>query len=99
MAIEDALSALGDPVKKTILWHMHNKGIYIGTRDFDIRTFYVVLEEFIGSAADVVIKIIYADLQRQLVQPDVLKRFNPDPRSDHPLNKIEKLMKSEENDD
>lgn len=78
---------------------MHNKGIYIGTKDFDIRTFYMVLEEFIGSAADVVIKMIHKDLQSQLVQGDVLKRFAPDPHSDHPLNKIEKLMKSEENDD
>ncbi len=99
VAIENALSALGDPVKKTIVWHMHNKGIFIGTKDFDIRTFYLVLEEFIGSAADVVVKMIHTDLQRQLVQNDILQRFAPDPRSDHPLNKIEKLMKSEDNDD
>jgi hypothetical protein len=93
------LSALGDPVKKKIVWHMHNKGIYIGMKDFDIRTFYLVLEEFIGSAADVVVKMIHTDLQRQLAQNEILKRFAPDPRGDHPLNKIEKLMSSEDNDD
>jgi hypothetical protein len=75
-AISDGLLALGEPIMKTILWHLKEQGIFVDSRnEIDIRLFYQHLEEIVGNVAEVVMNEIYANLSQG---NQVSMQLNPD---------------------
>lgn len=69
-AIGLSLRSCGEPVMKTVLWHMETQGIFLDSNDrIDMRLFYENLESLIGSASVVVMdeiveRLIRADNER-----------------------------------
>lgn len=94
-AIDSALAGMGDPVKKTVMWHLNNQGIYIGHKNFDVFKLYSTLEQLIGSGVDVVFNEVYSELEKQLT-PDILTRLDSRACHDCPLTRIERLLNTGE---
>jgi hypothetical protein len=64
-AIGSTLRAFGDPVMKTVLWHMETRGIFLDSNEkIDMRLFYEHLESLIGEASVVVMGEIVQSLIR-----------------------------------
>lgn len=63
-AIDESLHTLGDPIKKTVVWHLNLNGIFIESDEFDLASFYETLENIMGNAAEVVIHAIYGILAK-----------------------------------
>jgi hypothetical protein len=63
-AIDESLHSLGDPIKKTVVWHLNLNGIFIESEQFDIASFYATLEDIMGSSAEVVLHIIHGILAK-----------------------------------
>ena len=94
-AIDNALTGMGDPVKKTVMWHLNNQGVYIGHMSIDVIRLYSTLEQLIGSGVDVVFNEVYTELEKQLT-PDILTRLDSRSCRDCPLTRIEKLLNAGE---
>ena len=63
-AITDGLLALGEPIMKTILWHLKAQGVFIDAKNqIDIKLLYQDLEQIVGNIADVVMFEIYERLK------------------------------------
>jgi hypothetical protein len=63
-AINEGLVSLGEPIMKTILWHLAARGIFIDSSDpVDIRVLYDNLEQIVGNVTDVIMNEIYANLR------------------------------------
>jgi hypothetical protein len=76
-AINEGLFALGEPIMKTIVWHLKEQGIFLDSRkEIDVRLFYQHLEAIIGNVADVVMNEIYDNLRR--TSHDNLLQISPD---------------------
>jgi hypothetical protein len=90
-AIDNALTGMGEPVKKTVMWHLNDQGVYIGCNNIDVLRLYSTLEQLIGSGADVVFNEVYSELEKQLT-PDILTRLDSESCHDCPLTRIEKLL-------
>lgn len=56
MAIDDAISSLGDSIHKTILWHMNNRGVFADPNKMDIMFHYDNLRELVGPGADMLME-------------------------------------------
>jgi hypothetical protein len=66
-AISQSLLTCGEPVMKTVLWHLSKQGIYLSSNDrIDMRLFYDHLEDLIGSGASLVMD----EIVDSLVQAD-----------------------------
>ena len=65
VAIDRGLASLGEPIMKTIIWHLHSRGFFIESRNIDIALFYDHLYEIIGNAADNVLEEVYMNLKLQ----------------------------------
>lgn len=92
-AIDKALLELGEPVKKTVVWHLSSRGHYIGSKQCSVRVFYSMLEELIGSGVDVIFNEVYAYLEKRFIAADIVLGFDPKSCPDCPLNRIERLLK------
>jgi hypothetical protein len=90
-AIDMGLSGLGAPVKSTVLWHLNNRGRYLGRKECDIRELYSALQELLGSGVDVVFNDVYANL-RKLIADDYVAGRAAKSCPDCPVNKIERLL-------
>jgi hypothetical protein len=91
-AINESLLSLGEPIMKTIKWHLGAHGLFIDSKDqVDVRVLYSHLEQIVGNIADVVMDEIYVNLsQRNTVTVGSMKS------SESALTKIEQLLKVEE---
>jgi hypothetical protein len=64
-AISHGLLALGEPIMRTILWHLKAQGIFLDSRDeINVRLLYQELEQIVGNIADEVMNEIYENLMR-----------------------------------
>ena len=54
--IDDAISSLGGPIHKTIVWHMNNRGIFGDAEKVDTSLFYQNLKELLGQGADMIME-------------------------------------------
>jgi hypothetical protein len=91
-AINDGLLALGEPIMKTILWHLKEQGIFVDSRnEIDVRQLYQHLEEIVGNVADVVMNEIYDNLSKG---NQISVQLNPD---DPILDRIERLLEVNNN--
>jgi len=64
-AISKGLLALGEPIMRTILWHLKAQGIFLDSRDeINVRLLYQELEQIVGNIADEVMNEIYENLMR-----------------------------------
>jgi hypothetical protein len=90
-AINEGLLSLGEPIMKTIKWHLAAHGIFIDSKDqVDVHVLYNHLEQIVGNIADVVMNEIYTNLsQRSVLSVNNLKS------SESVVTKIEQLMKIE----
>ncbi len=88
-AVNESLSALGEPIKKTVVWHLNLNGIFIESEQFDIATFYKTLEDIMGNGSEVVLDTIYGILARRKDFP-----LSKD-RSRSMLDRIQDSMKAE----
>ncbi|HKZ61377.1 MAG TPA: hypothetical protein VJZ68_03025 [Nitrososphaera sp.] len=69
-AITDGLLALGEPIMKTILWHLKAQGVFIDSKNqIDIKLLYQDLEQIVGNIADVVMFEIYDRLKANSLTP------------------------------
>ena len=59
------LTPLGEPIVKTILWHLRANGVFLDSQEIDLRTFYQHLEGIIGNIADVVVNEVYENIRRR----------------------------------
>jgi hypothetical protein len=96
--VDAALSGLGDPVKKTVIWHLNSKGQYIGRKGCSARELYSTLEELIGSGVDVIFNEVCTCLEKRLINPDLLLGFKRDSYTNSPIDKIERLLGMGEKD-
>jgi molybdenum cofactor biosynthesis enzyme len=64
-AINTGLVSLGEPIMKTIIWHLHSRGFSIESKNIDIALFYDHLHEIVGNTADIVLEEVYTNLKRQ----------------------------------
>ena len=53
-AIDNAISSLGGPIHKTIVWYMNNRGVFGDSRKVDTSLFYQNLKELLGPGADMI---------------------------------------------
>lgn len=53
-AIDNAISSLGGPIHKTIVWHTNNRGVFGDTDKIDIDFLYQNLRELLGPGADMI---------------------------------------------
>lgn len=90
-AINDSLLSLGEPIMKTIKWHLGAHGLFIDSKDeVNVRVLYDQLEEIVGNIADVVMNEIYSNLsQKNALTVESIKS------SESVVAKIEQLLKVE----
>jgi hypothetical protein len=90
-AINESLLSLGEPIMKTIKWHLGAHGLFIDSKDeVNVRVLYVQLEEIVGNIADVVMNEIYWNLsQKNALTVESIKS------SESVVAKIEQLLKVE----
>lgn len=69
-AIHKSLLSLGEPIMKTILWHLQLRGFSLNTnnQDIDVNMFYNYLNEIVGNLADVITEDVYSNLQTNFVR-------------------------------
>jgi hypothetical protein len=90
-AINDGLLSLGEPIMKTIKWHLAAHGLFIDSKEqVNVRELYNYLEQIVGNIADVVLNEIYASLTQK--NGVTLENNNP---SESVLSKIEQLVELE----
>jgi hypothetical protein len=90
--IVDELHELGEPVMKTIVWHLNTNGIFLDSKEkIDIRLFYDELGKIVGNVADIAIESIYENL-RSKAQFESLPPISKSGSLEPALNKIEQLM-------
>ena len=78
-AVNDALKEFGEPVMKTIVWHLNAHGIFLDQKsEVDIRTLYNHLEQIVGNAAGIAIETIYENLRSSGYLGDTLPLSNSD---------------------
>jgi hypothetical protein len=64
-AISESLSYCGEPVTKTILWHLKARGIFLDSNEeIDLALFYKQLEDLFGSSAGLILDGIIDSLMR-----------------------------------
>lgn len=63
-AIDESLHSLGEPIKKTVVWHLNLNGIFTESDQFDLASFYETLEDIMGNGAEVVIHVVYGILAK-----------------------------------
>lgn len=87
-AINEGLSTLGEPIMKTILWHLKAHGVFIDSKDeIDVGVLYKNLQQIVGNIADVVMEEVYANLcTRNTVTVHHIKSSEP------AVTRIEKLL-------
>lgn len=90
-AINESLLSLGEPIMKTIKWHLGAHGLFIDSKDeVNVRVLYDQLEEIVGNIADVVMNEIYSNLsQKNALTVESIKS------SESVVAKIEQLLKVE----
>jgi hypothetical protein len=90
-AINESLLSLGEPIMKTIKWHLGAHGLFIDSKDeVNVRVLYDQLEEIVGNIADVVMNEIYSNLsQKNTLTVESIKS------SESVVAKIEQLLKVE----
>jgi len=90
-AINEGLLSLGEPIMKTIKWHLGAHGLFIDSKDqVDIRVLHNHLEQIVGNIADVVMNEIYASLSdRNAISVGSINS------SESIVSKIEQLLKAE----
>ena len=77
-AINDSLLSLGEPIMKTIIWHLNAQGIYLhGKKEVDIRIIHNLLEQIIGDIAEVVLNEIYERLKSGVPAPPAHQKEIP----------------------
>jgi hypothetical protein len=91
-AINDSLLSLGEPIMRTIVWHLNARGVYLDERrGVDIRLFYSHLEYIIGDITGVVLGEIYERLKN-----DIERLPPPPPNNDNDdaitVDMIEQLL-------
>jgi hypothetical protein len=82
VAIDKGLASLGEPIMKTIIWHLHSRGFFMESKNIDISLFYDHLQEIIGNAADNVLEEVYTNLRRQQqvsADADAVVSIDPSP--------------------
>jgi hypothetical protein len=90
-AITDGLLALGEPIMKTILWHLKAQGVFIDSKNqIDIKLLYQDLEQIVGNIADVVMFEIYERLKAN-AQTSVAEAAQAS-SGNSVLNQIEELL-------
>ncbi|MFY3741547.1 MAG: hypothetical protein HMLIMOIP_002004 [Candidatus Nitrosomirales archaeon] len=87
-AINEGLLSLGEPIMKTIVWHLAAHGIFIDSKDqIEVRVLYNNLQQIVGNIADVIMNEIYANLStRNTLTVENIKSSEP------VIAKIEKLL-------
>lgn len=59
-AISNSLLSLGEPIMKTIVWHLNVQGVFLDSQtDLPIGSFYKHLVNIIGNIADEVMEEIF----------------------------------------
>lgn len=53
-AFDYAISSLGGPIHKAIVWYMNNRGVFGDSRKVDTSLFYQNLKELLGPGADMI---------------------------------------------
>jgi len=93
-AIIDGLLALGEPIMKTILWHLKAQGVFIDSKNqIDIKLLYQDLEQIVGNIADVVMFEIYDRLKANSLTPSAAASAEAGTISSNSvLNEIEQLL-------
>jgi hypothetical protein len=88
-AITEGLMALGEPIMKTITWHLRAHGIFLDSNsDLEVRILYNHLQQIVGNIADVVMDEIYESLNAKgLHSPSQIKSSEP------VVNRIEQMLK------
>ena len=87
-AISNGLLSLGEPIMRTILWHLKAQGIFLDSRDeINVRLLYQELEQIVGNIADEVMNEIYENLMRTK-QNESLEFNNTGPI----VNRIEQFL-------
>jgi len=93
-AINEGLLSLGEPIMKTIKWHLVAHGLFIDSEEqVDVRILHSYLEQIVGNIADVVMNEIYANLSQRNG-----KSVDSNESSESIINKIEQLLKVERNE-
>ena len=89
-AINEGLLSLGEPIMKTIKWHLIAHGLFIDSNEqVDVRVLYDYLEQIVGNIADVIMNEIYTNLrQRNGGTVESIKS------SESVVNKIEQLLQT-----
>jgi len=60
------MSTLGEPIKRTIIWHLNNYGIFIDSNRLDIQYFYSSLKDLLGPGADSIMEYVYDRLRKEV---------------------------------
>jgi len=63
-AIYQTLESLGGPIRKTIIWHLNNRGLFPDNERIDIPSFYAGLRELVGPGADMIMVEAWDRLKR-----------------------------------
>ena len=90
-AINEGLVSLGEPIMKTIKWHLAARGLFIDSKnEIDVRVLHDQLEQIVGNIADVVMNEIYVNLShKNALSVESIKS------SESIVTKIEQLLKVE----
>jgi hypothetical protein len=96
-AINDGLLALGEPVMKTIQWHLKAHGIFIDSNeDVDLRLLYTNLQQIVGNIADVILEDVYANLSAKSSFTNERQQHHDSNKLSEPtIAKIEKLLQQQ----
>lgn len=75
-AINNGLLTLGEPIMETIDWHLRSHGLFLNSNEaVDIGRLYEHLEQIVGHIADMIMDVIYEELQQANQQ---YSQSNPD---------------------
>lgn len=86
-AIHAAIYSLGDPIYKTITWHMNNRGVFSGSKDIDINNFYSNLQDLVGPGADMIMEMTWELMKKKCnVKPNFSEGGST------AIDKIKKIM-------
>jgi hypothetical protein len=90
-AVNEGLLSLGEPIMKTIKWHLAANGVFLDSKDqVDVRVLYGHLEQIVGNIADVVMNEIYSNLsQRNTLSVEGIKQ------SESVVSRIERFLNAE----
>jgi len=86
--ISEELQTLGEPVMKTIEWHLKAHGVFLDAdNSLDVRQTFGYLEQIVGGIAHMMMDEIYEILVQRYSHAAL--QINPD---DHVLSRIEQLL-------